>query len=74
MLKLPCYCASLRFSATLRNFTVPLLYYNKNKANISLPVTAFLGVMGASLAILHVGHLKLPSQISKVVIVYGSVA
>ena len=41
MAKLPYYCISLSFSATLRNFTEPLLYYDKNNANISLPVTDF---------------------------------
>ena len=67
MLKLPYCCAILSFSATLRNFTLPLLYHNKNNANSN-----FLGVMGASLAIL--GYLKLPSQTGKVVVFYSSVA
>ena len=73
MFKLPYRCAILSFSATLRNFTLPLLYYSKNNTNINLIAgSSFLGVMGSSLAIL--GYLKLPSQTSKGVIFYSSVA
>ena len=71
MLKLPYYCASLNFSATLRN----LLYHYGTITRIMLIFhcrSNFLGVMGVSLA--NLGYLKLPSQTSKIAIFYSSVA